>query len=977
VTDITISGGPVVELGHTLQMTAVTSPSEAGDDVAWSVWTGADPSYGSATIDQDTRLLTATGVGNVVVIASALDGSLVTKNYTVTITPDTTAPVITFDEPITGNTYSKTIHLKATCNEECDYVNFWWREESEAYSSTSKRYHYIYNNGTNFEWDLDSLNAQKWDGTTYVLADGAYYLYAAGKDIYGNWARTSDIQIIIDNTKPIAPTLNSPGNGDIVTGASLTNSWSEIAYATKYIYESYNNSGASSLRWHQEITAPTHSKTANNVADSVFWWRVKAVDAAGNESDWSPLWKITIDNIAPVVQITSPTSSIVSGIVPVAGTVTDANPDHYYLVIENSSGSVVAGPGTVNDSNNFSGKFFDWNTASGAFPDGVYTIQLAARDAAGNRDDSVSLDIKTVTVDNTAPVISGAVDIAVGNDPGVAGATVIYSPTANDNVDGSVPVFCNPPSGTFFTMGITGVNCTATDSVGNVSNATFNVTVNDTEAPHITSLVSTSHTQGVWSSDRDIDVVWTANDDGGVSGIAGYSYTWDQNPLTDPVETIGDNATSNTSKKFTTSQTIYFHIKAVDNAGNWSTTSHIGPFWVDSVNPTLAWMSHTNGDYLKGTVQLEATASDDIGGSGINFVRFRYEPLDGSFKTIIEDSSDPYSTSWDTTSIADGEYVLRARAFDNSGRSNPVVQSDIQVIIDNTAPTGNWINPTNNSTVSGIVTLNFVAQDNLSGIEGIVYKYKAVGETDFRTDGNIVGDSWNTTGLPLGDYIVRAKVTDKAGNVAEFDITVGVAAVISSQNAIGVTGGNIVVTWTTDRPTTSRVVYDTVSHPDLGTGDNYGYAFSTAEDTNKVTSHSVTITGLGTGVIYYYRVISHGSPTAIGGEGYAITLTNAGPPETSGGTTGVLGTTTGGLLAGAFPQLAITTGGNEENTENETVETGSENTSPEPEVLGAETEASDGIGGWIKTHMGLSLGIATLIGLIIFFIIKKSKKKNE
>ena len=62
-----------------------------------------------------------------------------------------------------------------------------------------------------------------------------------------------------------------------------------------------------------------------------------------------------------------------------------------------------------------------------------------------------------------------------------------------------------------------------------------------------------------------------------------------------------------------------------------------------------------------------------------------------------------------------------------------------------------------------------------------------------------------------------------------------------------------VVTWNTNKPATSRVVYDTEAHDDISTGaPDYGYAFSTEEDTNKVTGHQVTIYGLEPGVEYYF-----------------------------------------------------------------------------------------------------------------------------
>ncbi len=128
---------------------------------------------------------------------------------------DTTPPVITFVEPVSGTTHSGVINLRAECNEVCNYVNFWWRAEDEVFAWY--RYHYVHDDGTVFEWGLNTLNAQLADGNSYLMVDGTYYLYAAGKDLAGNWARTPEIQVTIDNTAPIV-TIESPTDGNIVSG---------------------------------------------------------------------------------------------------------------------------------------------------------------------------------------------------------------------------------------------------------------------------------------------------------------------------------------------------------------------------------------------------------------------------------------------------------------------------------------------------------------------------------------------------------------------------------------------------------------------------------------------------------------------------------------------------------------------------------------------------------------------------------------
>lgn len=86
--------------------------------------------------------------------------------------------------------------------------------------------------------------------------------------------------------------------------------------------------------------------------------------------------------------------------------------------------------------------------------------------------------------------------------------------------------------------------------------------------------------------------------------------------------------------------------------------------------------------------------------------------------------------------------------------------------------------------------------------------------------------------------------------------------VISNIATSNITQTGVTITWTTDIPATSRVIYDTVSHPDISgqTAPNFGYAASTVESdvTTKVTGHTVTLSGLNPGTKYYFRVLSQG-----------------------------------------------------------------------------------------------------------------------
>jgi len=81
------------------------------------------------------------------------------------------------------------------------------------------------------------------------------------------------------------------------------------------------------------------------------------------------------------------------------------------------------------------------------------------------------------------------------------------------------------------------------------------------------------------------------------------------------------------------------------------------------------------------------------------------------------------------------------------------------------------------------------------------------------------------------------------------------------------------VKWRTNRLSTSRIVYDSKQGIfDPANPPNYGYAYSTTEDTNKTIEHSVTIYGLSEKTTYYYRSISSASLPVVGSE-YSFTTT--------------------------------------------------------------------------------------------------------
>lgn len=314
---------------------------------------------------------------------------------------DRTDPIITFKEPTTGSVHTGDIHLRATCDEECDYVNFWWRAEGESFDSASKRYHYVHDNGTNFEWDLNSLAAEKADGSTYAMSDGTYYLYAAGKDVVGNWARTAgEVEISIDNTAPES-TIDGGEDGarvymnewdGSISGTASDNLSGVNRVELSIMRESDGTyyDGGSWVAGEAFVTATgaeSWTYALPSPAEDVYTVVSHAVDEAGNREDTYTItivYDVTIPEVDLMIDpaerdgdngwyITTPNITLVAS-------------DNYdlekieYRFEDNADWTLYAGPVTVTD--------------------GKRTFSYRATDMAGNVTDT---GVKYVKVDTEAP----------------------------------------------------------------------------------------------------------------------------------------------------------------------------------------------------------------------------------------------------------------------------------------------------------------------------------------------------------------------------------------------------------------------------------------------------------------------------------------------------------------------------------------------------------------------------------------------
>jgi hypothetical protein len=185
----------------------------------------------------------------------------------------------------------------------------------------------------------------------------------------------------------------------------------------------------------------------------------KATDAGGNVA--TAVQTITVTDSAPPT-ITAPAA----------------------VVADNDAGSCTAtlDPGTATAADNcggvtVAGARSDSQPLGAPYPKGVTTITWTATDAVGN----TATAQQTVTVNDTEkPAVTVPADIVVTLPPTPSSATsmaVTYAVTSLDNCDGVLTPVVSPASGSSFGVGTTTVTATATDSAGNVTTRTFEVTV--------------------------------------------------------------------------------------------------------------------------------------------------------------------------------------------------------------------------------------------------------------------------------------------------------------------------------------------------------------------------------------------------------------------------------------------------------------------------------------------------------------------
>ena len=172
---------------------------------------------------------------------------------------------------------------------------------------------------------------------------------------------------------------------------------------------------------------------------------------------------------------------------------------------------------------------------------------------------------------------------------------------------------------------------------------------------------------------------WTASTDN--IGVAKYSVYRSTTAGFTP--DVTNRIAQTTSTTYTDSGlaggTYYYRVKAEDAAGNLSPASNeaSATATTDTTPPTVSITAPSAGTTVSGSISVSANASDDVGVAGVQF------KLDGA-NLGAEDTTSPYSITWDTSTAANGSHTITAVARDTS--NNPTTSAGVTVTVDNTAP---------------------------------------------------------------------------------------------------------------------------------------------------------------------------------------------------------------------------------------------------------------------------------------------------
>jgi hypothetical protein len=215
------------------------------------------------------------------------------------------------------------------------------------------------------------------------------------------------------------------------------------------------------------------------------------------------------------------------------------------------------------------------------------------------------------------------------------------------------------------------LNATAID-IKNLSStsAAVTFTVNNASAPPTVSITAPASGANVSGT---ITVSATVTDSATVTGV---QFKVDGSNTGSPDTAAPYSLSLNTTTLSNGSHTLTAVATDSSNntAGSAGVTINVNN--ASNASPTVSITSPAPGAPVSGTITLQASASSS---AGIGSVQFLVDSVDLGAPVM----ANPYSTSWNTTTVIDGSHTLTAIATDNSGKT--ATSAPVALTVDNAA----------------------------------------------------------------------------------------------------------------------------------------------------------------------------------------------------------------------------------------------------------------------------------------------------
>ena len=556
----------------------------------------------------------------------------------------------------------------------------------------------------------------------------------------------------VDVTAPTAPSVSGGSDAWFAGVQTIIATGSTDAGGAGMAGYQYRMSTDDGVTW----SAPAVQNPVLVSAQGIHLVQFRAVDKAGNTSDWAPVspdssGTVKIDRTAPATPVLSGGSLLWQNVASV-----DINTGS----LSDTGGSgLAADPLTMQTSTDGGTTWSSETAASSASvsDEGETLVRFRAHDAAGNVSPWV---VAHVRIDRTAPsdpslaggsaswfdVPSMLVSASGSDDHGSGIAGYEYETSADGGSSWSVPAAGSSLS--VIAEGETLVRFRAVDNAGLTSGWVQQTVRIDRTSP---SDPAVSGTGPAWQALALVTASASGSVDTGGSGLDHYELR---------ISTDGGSswtaAAPGASVDVTDEGDTLVRFRAVDGAGNASGWTQ-GSVRLDRTVPTDPSVLGGSASWLSAaSAPLTASGATDSPGSGID--HYEYE------------SSTDGGTTWSSTtagaatSVTDeGETLVRFRAVDGAGLTSGWVQATVR--LDRTAPTA----PSVSGAASGWQTVASVTAaasgSTDAGGSGLDhYEFQRSLDGGATWDAAVTGDTTDVT--DEGKTSVRFRAVDAAGNLS-------------------------------------------------------------------------------------------------------------------------------------------------------------------------------------------------------------------